>query len=162
MIECRQARADDFAVIARLLELYQYELSDLWQQDLDASGAYGYDLGRHKEASTSFAHIAFAGGHPAGFALVSPACVTRKDGFWMEQFFVLRKLRRGGLGRHLARHVFDQHPGLWEVGQMPGNLDAQAFWRRVIDERTKGEYAEVEVRDGWWQGVVQQFESRAP
>jgi hypothetical protein len=43
------------------------------------------------------------------------------------------------------------------VGQLPANLAAQAFWRHVIDKATSGSYVEVQVTEGWWQGVVQQF-----
>lgn len=156
--ECRLAEARDFAPIARLLELYQYELSDIWDQDLDAAGEYGYDLARHRKAATSFAHIALVDGLPAGFALVAPAIVTRNEGCWMEQFFVLKKHRRTGVGRALAQHVFACHPGPWEVGQMAANLPARSFWRQVIGELTHGRFVEVEVREGWWLGTVQQFE----
>jgi hypothetical protein len=40
---------------------------------------------------------------------------------------------------------------------MPANLAAQAFWRRVIKAVTAGEFTEIRVTEGWWQGVVQQF-----
>jgi len=44
---------------------------------------------------------------------------------------------------------------------MPQNLAAQAFWRRAIGEYTGGGYKEHEVTAGWWQGVIQVFESPA-
>jgi hypothetical protein len=44
---------------------------------------------------------------------------------------------------------------------MPSNVAAQAFWRKVIGERTRGEYVEVQVTEGWWQGQVQQFHVQA-
>ena len=75
----------------------------------------------------------------------------------MEQFFILKKYRHADLGTALARHVFESHPGLWEVGQMPRNLSAQAFWRKVIASLTHGRFAEVQVTEGWWKGVVQHF-----
>lgn len=75
----------------------------------------------------------------------------------MEQFFILKRYRATGAGRALARFVFASHPGPWEVGEMPGNLQAQAFWRKVIAEFTGGQYTEQHVTEGWWQGVVQQF-----
>lgn len=37
---CRIASPPDFAALGRMAELYQYELSDLWDQDLDAHGAF--------------------------------------------------------------------------------------------------------------------------
>ena len=155
--ECRIARTEDFVALGRMLELYQYELSDIWDQDLDANGGYGYDLTRHMEGERFFAHVLLVDEHYAGFALVAPAVVTRKDGFWMEQFFILKKYRHTGLGTALAHHVFQIHPGPWEVGQMPGNLSALAFWRKVIASITGGCFTEVQVTEGWWKGVVQRF-----
>lgn len=155
---CRQAHAEDFAALEQLLELYQYELSDLWPQDLDAQGRYGYDLSRHRLGERFFAHVALDDAHYVGLALVAPAIVTRAEGWWMEQFFVLKRHRRAGVGLALARHVFQSHPGAWEVGQMPANVAAQAFWRRVVARITDAQFTEVEVTQGWWQGVVQQFD----
>jgi hypothetical protein len=40
---------------------------------------------------------------------------------------------------------------------MPANQAAQSFWRKVVARVTAGSYVEVEVTEGWWQGVVQQF-----
>ena len=44
---------------------------------------------------------------------------------------------------------------------MPANLAAQAFWRRVIAELTVSAFTQVQVAQGSWQGVVQQFHIRA-
>ncbi len=155
--ECRAAKPEDFPAVSRMLELYQYELSDIWDQELDASGQYGYDLARHMAGNQSFAHVILSGQRFAGFALVAPAVVTQTEGFWMEQFFILKKYRHVGLGTELAHHVFQSHPGPWEVGQMPRNLSAQAFWRKIIAALTGGNFTEVQVTEGWWHGVVQRF-----
>jgi predicted acetyltransferase len=77
------------------------------------------------------------------------------------RFFILKRYRRTELGTILARHVFESHPGPWEVGQMPRNLAAQAFWRKVIASLTDGRFTEVEVSEGWWRGVVQRFNSQS-
>jgi predicted acetyltransferase len=154
---CRKAEAEDFPALQQLLELYQYELSDIWHQELDAQARYGYDLSRHKQAERFFGHIALEGTQYVGFALVAPAAVTRSEGSWMEQFFVLKRYRRSGVGLQLAQHVFLSHPGLWEVGQMPANTAARGFWRSVIGTVTGGQFTEVQVTEGWWQGFVQQF-----
>jgi len=157
-LEFRLAEPQDFEPLQQMLELYQYELSDIWPQDLDPTGRFGYDLSRHRAATRFFAYVALEqdSGY-IGFALVAPAAVTRQDGAWMEQFFILRRHRRTGAGRALASFVFQRHPGAWEIGQTRSNLAAQAFWRSVVAGATGGEYVELEVTDGWWQGVVQQF-----
>lgn len=157
-IHHRLAQDSDFPALAQMLELYQYELSDIWDQDLDAQGRYGYDLTRHRQAVQHFAHVCQVDGRYAGFALVAPATVTRAVGCWMEQFFVLRKYRRHGVGAALAGHVLRSHPGPWEIGQMTLNLPAQAFWRRVVGQLCGGHHVETRVTQGWWQGVVQAFD----
>lgn len=154
---CRIARAEDFHALKRMLELYQYEISDMYDQDLDEHGEYGYDLTRFKNGSLFFAYVVLVNGRYAGFALVTPAIVTQTDGCWIEQFFILKKYRLDNLGTALARHVFQSHPGPWEVGQMTQNVPAQAFWRKVIESVTAGRYQEVQVTEGWWRGVVQRF-----
>ena len=140
-----------------MLELYQYELSDIWPQDTDTEAKYGYNLDRQKQAERFHAYVALENSQYIGFALVAPAIVTRKEGSWMEQFFILKRFRRSGVGRTLALHVFKSHPGPWEVGQLPSNLPAQAFWRKVISTMASGAFVELNVTEGWWQGVVQQF-----
>src|SRR6185437_3061320 len=81
-VTCRQAQPNDFPALGQMLELYQYELSDIWQQDLGADGRFGYDLARHRERARFYAHVAFEADHYAGFALVAPAAITRTDGSW--------------------------------------------------------------------------------
>jgi predicted acetyltransferase len=158
-VEIRVALADDRPALQRMLELYQYELSDIWDQDLDARGEYGYALDRFWARDGGHAFVATVSGHHAGFALADGAVKVGVSGHWMDQFFVLKKYRRSGLGFTLARHVFEALPGRWEVGQMPDNFAAQAFWRRVIAGYTMGAYVEHAIASGCWQGVVQCFQA---
>lgn len=145
--------------IRRMLELYQHDLSDIWDQDLDCHGEYGYALDRFWQTEGCHPFVATADDNYAGFALVDQAVRIGTEGYWMDQFFVLKKYRRQGVGQLLANSVFATLRGRWEVGQMPQNHAAQTFWRKVIGEYTGGRFKEHEVHTGWWQGVVQVFES---
>ena len=156
-LELRKALPEDFPALQQMLELYQYELSDTWLQDSDSHAKYGYDLERHRRGERFHAYVAADGSQYVGFALVAPAIVTRKEGSWMEQFFILKRYRRSGAGRALALHVIHSHPGPWEIGEMPANLTAQQFWREVIGAETADAFVELQVTEGWWHGVVQQF-----
>jgi len=160
-LELRKANPEDFPALQQMLELYQYDISDIYLQDTDAEAKYGYNLDRHRQDQRFHAHVALEGSQYIGFALVAPAIVTRKEGSWLVQFFILKRYRRSGAGRALALHVFQIYPGLWEVGQMPANHAAQAFWLQVIGTATAGAFVELQVTEGWWQGVVQQFDARA-
>lgn len=155
----RAAGPSDRLPLQRMLELYQHDLSDIWDQDLDAHGEYGYALDRYWDTEGHHPFVITAGTAYAGFALVNQAVRVGTHGHWMDQFFVLKKYRRRGAGQFLARTVLAALPGRWEVGQMPANLAAQAFWRKVIAEHTGGKFREHEIRSGWWQGVIQAFES---
>ena len=111
VLELRKAQSRDFPALQQMLELYQYELSDIWPQEADSQAKYGYDLERHRRGERFHAHVALDGHQYVGFALVAPAAVTRKEGSWMEQFFILKHYRRSGAGFALAMHVFRSHPG---------------------------------------------------
>jgi predicted acetyltransferase len=142
-----------------MLELYQHDLSNVWDQDLDVHGEYGYALDRYWDTEGYHAFVATSNGKYAGFALVNQSVRVGVEGYWMDQFFVLKKYRRRGVGDLLARATFAALPGRWEVGQMPLNSAAQAFWRKVIERYTGGAFKEHELSSAWWQGVVQVFES---
>jgi predicted acetyltransferase len=155
------APLSDRLAIHRMLELYQHDLSDIWDQDLDTHGEYGYALDRYWDTEGFYPFVAIVNGKYAGFALVNQAVRIGTHGYWMDQFFVLKKYRRKGVGQLLAQSVFAALLGRWEVGQMTENHPAQAFWREVIGAYTGGRFKEHEVRAGPWQGVVQVFESTA-
>jgi len=157
----RIAALADRLPIQRMLELYQHDLSDIWNQDLDSHGEYGYALDRYWDAEGFYPFVATVDGKYAGFALVNPAVRIGTHGYWMDQFFVLKKYRHQGVGRLLAQSVFAALVGRWEVGQMPENRPAQVFWREVIGRCTGGRFKEHEVLAGGWQGIIQVFESTA-
>lgn len=140
-----------------MLEFYQHDLSDIWDQDVDLHGEFGYSLDRFAYNKDCHAFVALADGKYAGFALVDRSVKVGASGCWMEQFFVMKKYRGAGVGKQLALRVFAALPGEWEVGQMPDNTPALAFWRAVIGELTQGDYREHTLTEGWWQGYVQVF-----
>jgi predicted acetyltransferase len=161
MLEVRKANAADRQPLQRMLELYQHDLSDIWDQDLDAHGEYGYELDRYWRDPTCHPYVFVADGHYAGLALVDGRVRIAGASFWMDQFFVLRKYRRRGFATQAAKTIFDRHPGAWQVGQMPANRPAQAFWRKVVAEFTQGHFTEHQLSGGAWQGHVQCFVSGA-
>ncbi len=158
-LEIRIAQPKDQRALAQMLELYQYELSDIWDQDLDENGMFGYNLTHFSDDPNCHACIATIEGIYAGFALVDRAVKIGAQGYWMDQFFVLKKYRRNGIGARLARHTFASLPGEWEVGQMPQNHAAREFWLRTISQFTQGKFTQHQITEGWWQGTVQRFQS---
>jgi predicted acetyltransferase len=97
----------------------------------------------------------------AGFVLVRDGAHFAGEGTRdISEFFILRRHRRRGVGTETARRVFDKFRGKWEVTQLTRNVDAQAFWRRVIATYTGGRYEERPRPDG--KGVMQRFDNERP
>ena len=145
---------EDKALLRNLMELCQHDYSEFEDSDTDDHGLFGYkyldnywtDAGRHP-------FILRVDGKLAGFALVR----VIDDVANMAEFFIMRKYRRAGVGRILACRVFDMFPGKWRVEQMPRNLPAQAFWRKVISEYTGGRFEDLSGDDKW-NGPFQLFD----
>lgn len=156
-VEVRRAKAADRLPLHRMLELYQHDLSDIYHQELDVHGEFGYALDRYWKDADCHPFVVLAGGFYAGFALVDAKVKIASKGHWMDQFFVLKGHRRAGIGATLASEVIKQLPGWWEIGQIPNNVAAQAFWRRVVERLSGGSYTEQVVSHGRSDWIVQSF-----
>jgi len=110
IVVVRKANAEDRLPLYRMLDLYQHDLSDIWDQDLDAHGEYGYNLDRFWREQDCHPFVVTVDGSYAGFALVDTAVKVGDDGYWMEQFFILKKYRRRGIGQTLAQQVLEVAP----------------------------------------------------
>lgn len=148
-------------VLERLAQLYQYDFTEHARGDVDEDGRFPYvDLDRFFKQPVRHGYLVRVDGKLAGFALAYEGEAFRNEDervWWMDEFFVMRKYRRSGIGERIATQLFDRLGGTWEVGQVPTNVDAQAFWRKVIGRYTGGDYEEFELRDERWKGPVQYF-----
>jgi predicted acetyltransferase len=159
-ITFRRAAWNDKPVLRRMLELYQYDMTEFWPQDLNEHGEFGHvGVERYLRNPLLAAYFFFVDGKHAGFGLVDPDVSLPGNDFWMGQFFVMKKYRRLGVGQRGAHFIFDQHRGKWEVGQMPLNLPARAFWLRTIGDYTGGRFEEHELHDERWDGWLQCFDN---
>ena len=143
-----------------MLEFYQHDLSDVWDQDIDLHGEYGYWLDEYWQGLGSRAFVVTVDSRYAGFALVVPRPKLPGGDYWLEQFFIMKKYRRRGIGSAAAYALFDSLPGNWQVGQMSMNINAQNFWRNTIRSYTGAELHETEVNTDAGLSVVQQFATR--
>ena len=109
----RATRADS-VLLSNLLELCAYVLSELFSTDIGADGRFGDSkLPLYwTETKRRFAFLIQVSRRTAGFALVtrgSPVSDKVED-LDMAEFFVLRRHRRSGVGRHAARLIWDRIP----------------------------------------------------
>ncbi|HVU77739.1 MAG TPA: GNAT family N-acetyltransferase [Gaiellaceae bacterium] len=123
----------DNPVLERLWQLYAHDLSEFRDSHPNEEGLF-------KRAKLEpflvpdddrAAYLFRRGGRPAGFALVSGLAAELR---WVDQFFVVRSMRRSGVGREAAAAVLRRHPGRWRIGFQNENPKAARFWRRLAAE----------------------------
>ena len=135
------------AILRNLFEFYLHDMAEWFEFESGEDGTYAYAT--EKFWSDRYdVYFAYAGRIPIGFALVGPAepyigDPRAKD---FEEFFVVRRHRREGVGRALASHIWNAYPGGWLIRVYQGNLPAMPFWRAAIADYTGGNFQE-EVRD---------------
>jgi len=173
-IDIVEAGENGEAIVRNLFPLYIHDLSEFMRWDAPDDGLFvASDLlvqywGREPQDSRfhwpddlrGFPFLIRADGKLAGFALIRE---IGKDPPSLDvgEFFIMRKYRGGGVGKEVAHRVFDMFPGRWQVRELLENTPAQAFWRRIIDEYTGGDY--VETREVFppfpYEMIVQRFSS---
>jgi predicted acetyltransferase len=160
-VELREPSRADRTLIRHMMELYQYDFSEFEDNDLDEHGLFGYgDLDYFWFEPTHKAFIITADKKLAGFVLVDNEVCLEDSERSITEFFVLRKYRKQGVGKHVAFETFNQLPAKWEVRVIRANLPAQAFWRKVIAEYTKGAFQETVLDNDDWTGPVFSFNNR--
>jgi predicted acetyltransferase len=172
-VEIVPASDADYSVVANLARFYYYDMAEHagWNFPPDGLFDAGDQLANYWSLPggrrwppewRGFPFLIRTDGHPAGFALVK-RMAEQPSVFDMGEFFIGRQHRRLGLGRRAATTLFDRFEGDWEVREMPSNLAAQAFWRRIISEYSGGAFAESRERFadyGDKDFVVQRFRSK--
>ena len=149
-------------LLRNLWQLYLYEFSRFTRDPLTPAGRFAEtELDGVFSRANRHPLIIYADDSVAGFAIVDSGIksyfTNSPSVVYMYEFFVLAAFQKRGLGEQVARRLFDQFPGQWEVFEMGGNLNAQHFWRKVIGRYTDGHYRELDVPGA--DGFVQIFDS---
>lgn len=134
-VELIRATTEQRPILENLLELYIHGFSEFRAVALGANGRFGSpDLPLYWLEPDRHPFLARVDEELAGFALVRKALAMDGDKavLDMAEFFVLRGLRRRGLGTELAQGVCSMFPGAWQVRVMQSNLRAQLFWANAI------------------------------
>lgn len=75
-----------------------------------------------------------------GFAVVNKHLRFNTDGFCVAEFYIQKGHEKKGHGRRLAKHIFTQFKGVWEVAVSLKNKPALAFWEQVVSLYTKNNF----------------------
>lgn len=159
--ELRCGTSSDRVVVDRLMELYLYDYSEFDGFDVDEHGMYRYDDLDYYWMEKSREIMVFkVNGNWAGFAMISAEVMLNGAQRSLDNFFVMRKYRRQGLGALAARTIFERTPAAWEISVLPNNAPAVAFWRRIVHDFTDGQCRETALDNDDWSGPVFSFDNR--
>jgi predicted acetyltransferase len=131
------ATSEDRPTLRNLLQLYLHDFSEVLPRAPDRDGTFPYPhLDAYWIDDWRKPFLITADGEVAGFAFVrTQSVVTGADGIAdMAEFFVVRGLRRHGVGRAAARLLFARFPGTWEVRVIEHYAAARAFWVAAIEQ----------------------------
>lgn len=155
MIETRPARLGERLIIRNLMELYQYDFSEIDGTDLDEHGQYGYyDLDCFWINPNWSAYVIAVEGKWAGFALTNDEVHIQGNTRAIVEFFVVRKYRGQGVGRLAAQAIMDLNPAHWEIRVLEQNQGAQCFWAELLDKLWPAKHNKVLLNDERWHGPV--------
>ncbi len=143
------AEKNHFHVIENLMQFYIYDFSEYLNLDVDENGLFPsyQDLENYYKDENKFSYIIKSDEKYIGFVLVKYIHTTERNYFSIAEFFILKKYRRGGIGKSIAKNIFDLHKGKWEIFQWEQNKPARLFWKNVINEYAGGKYTE-KLKDG--------------
>lgn len=126
-----------------LAQDYESEFSALTHKEPDINGRFALEISWQKPYEGFYQ---FTKEKPIGFTIKG----IRAGRFDMGEFYILPCYRKKEFGKKFAFEIFDRFPGNWQVRQLQKASGATAFWRRVIDEYTNGNYSEDFIEDSHW------------
>ncbi|MEO2206550.1 GNAT family N-acetyltransferase [Paenibacillus pabuli] len=153
-----QASKEYKDVIQNLMQFYIYDFSEFVHCDVEDDGLFKpcpYLEDYWIEVDQRFPYVIKQEDNYIGFVLVRIIESEERNYFSIAEFFIMKKYRKAGIGKAVAKQIFDTHKGQWEVCQLESNVPAQQFWNKVIHEYTQGNFSD-RVQDG---RRIQEFEA---
>ncbi|KTC78182.1 GNAT family N-acetyltransferase [Legionella brunensis] len=153
-IKLFKAQPNDLAVMQNLARFYVYDMSRYcgflpgWK--CPETGLYEcYDLKKYFINESHYPFLIRVNGELAGFVLVNKISITPNMDWHMDEFFIMAKFQRHGVGQKVARHLWSKFPGTWELLVIPQNERGLNFWRKTIQDFTKNQYTEAVKSVAW-------------
>lgn len=147
-------------ILERLVHLYLHEMSENRDYEIDDFGQFVYpELDRFVRDPHRIAYLFRVKGKLAGFALIK--CLESFKGeriFTTTDFFVLNSYRGLGIGEEMARMMFEENHGIWQVPLGNEKDRTRAFWRKIVMRYTGRVFREFETAES--DGTMLEF--RAP
>jgi predicted acetyltransferase len=144
-VHVRLATAGDRPLTERLWLMFRHDMSEFRGITPGPDGTFRSDRLHAAFKSADWApYLLTSRERPVGLAFVRGLTGPTRV---LSSFFVVRGVRRTGIGLRAVQEVVARHPGPWEVAFQDNNAAAVRFWRRVASE-VAGECWTEEHRPG--------------
>lgn len=131
-VSVRLADVSDRPILERLWLLFRHDMSEFSGELPHPDGTFRNNRLQAAFTETGWApYLLTTGENPVGLAFVRGLTGPTRV---LSSFFVVRGVRRTGIGLRAIRQVVAKHPGPWEVAFQAENVAAVRFWRRVATE----------------------------
>ncbi|BEL08319.1 hypothetical protein Q0Z83_065100 [Actinoplanes sichuanensis] len=135
-VELRPVGRADRAVLTNLGQLFRHDLSESYGHVPNDDGSFNdrsVDLFLAGADPEARGWLITAAGRTGGFVLTA---AHPDGGRTISAFFVVRGLRRTGVGRIAALEVIRMVPGRWVIGFQRYNPGVEDFWSAIATELT--------------------------
>lgn len=140
-ITLESVETDDYHIIKKLAQLYVYDTSKELGFSISEDGLYHPKSYRcYCEDKDKIAYLIKVYDEIAGFALINQNGLEEYTDWKVDQFFILAKFQKSGVGKAAAKKIWQRHPGKWEVSVLPENILALNFWEKVITDFTNNTF----------------------
>jgi predicted acetyltransferase len=150
-VTLHEATTADLPAVKNLVPYYIYDMSEHMGWPCTADGRFDGcdDLESYWSARGKHAFVLRAADELAGFVLILADNPDPQIDYSITDFFVLRKFRGQGVGQRIAHELFNRFRGRWKVEQFAKNKPAVAFWHKVIDRYTRGDFKQSAGDSQW-------------
>ncbi len=133
MVTLRAVTPTEKPTLWNFLQKYLYEMSQFYNDEMDAGGSYIYPhFSCYFSDESRYAYFIEDEGRIVGFALVNAhSCLGQAIDHAMAEFTVFPVYRKRGLAAEAVGQIFALHPGTWEIKYAFINIKAARFWNRI-------------------------------
>lgn len=156
-IEVKLAQPTDRVIFDNLIQFYIYDFTEFLPIELNEKGSFDeHVLERYFADPDKYPYLILVDGQLAGFVLVGPEIVLPQNqgGKSIKEFFIARKYRKQGVGKHVATTIFAMYDERWEIRVGKRNLPAKKFWENVIKDCCGEKYTCEEQDNELWRGSI--------
>lgn len=161
-IYVKLANESDFFIIKNFIPLFRHYIGEVYDELPNEYGVFAYDDSKTlqemcdkreswvKNPERKFPFIIYAFNRPVGYMFVSKVSsdVFEENSYFVDALFLVKPVRKKGIGSLVVKQVFDKFKGRWELHTSASerNLETKLFWRKVLNEYKCENYKEVTAK----------------